>query len=278
MPAVIESLDLMGLKVFNSSRSSEVRYLIGLWSIESGELKALLDASHLTAIRTGAVTGLAHRTINAGRPVDRIGIVGSGLEARTNLEAICCVAPIREAKVFSPSPERRQRFAEEMSVRLGIEITPVGSAAEAANAPAVLVATNTGIGSGRIALRSEWLPAGAHVDSIGSTMPALREVDGEVFGRADLVVLDTLDSVAESGDLIAARESGNWDESKVRSLASLFADAAEGPEIGPGALTVFKSVGTALQDLIAADAIFEVASARGLGREIDVRSTPRPTR
>jgi alanine dehydrogenase len=270
MPAVIESLDLMGLKVFNSSRASDVRYLIGLWSIETGELQVLLDANHLTAIRTGAVTGMAHRAIAGHRPAARIGVIGSGLEARTNLEAICAVSELREASVFSPNPERRDRFAAEMTEKLGIEVVPVDSAEEAADSPLVLVATNTGIGRERIALHADWLPASAHVDSIGSTMPGLREVDEKVFGRADLVVLDTLDAADESGDLIIARKAGELRESHVRPLASLFAAEADQALPPSDGLTVFKSVGTAVQDLVAAAAIFEVASAEGLGREVDM--------
>jgi len=270
MPAVIESLDLMGLKVFNTSRASEVRYLIGLWSIESGELRVLLDANHLTAIRTGAVTGMAHRAIAGHRSADRIGVIGSGLEARTNLEAICSVSEIREAKVFSPNPERRERFAAEMAGKLGIEIVPVGSGEEAADAPLVLAATNTGIGRETVAVQAEWLPASAHVDSIGSTMPSLRELDEKVFGRAELVVLDTMDSTEESGDLIAARRSGDWPESRVRSLSSLWADGTGSRLPRTDGLTVFKSVGTAVQDLVAADAIVRVAVAEGLGQEVDL--------
>ncbi|MBS1888121.1 MAG: ornithine cyclodeaminase family protein [Actinobacteria bacterium] len=270
MPAVIESLDLMGLKVFNTSRASDVRYLIGLWSIESGELRVLLDASHLTAIRTGAVTAMAHRAIAGHRSAERIGVIGSGLEARTNLEAICAVAEIREARVFSPNRERRERFAAEMARKLGIEIVAVDSGEEAADAPLVLAATNTGMGREAVAVQAEWLPASAHVDSIGSTMPSLRELDEKAFGRAELVVLDTMDSTEESGDLIAARRSGDWHESRVRSLSSLWADGADSRPVPAEGLTVFKSVGTAAQDLVAADAIVQVAVAEGFGREIDL--------
>jgi len=269
MPAVIESLDLMGLKVFNSSRASDVRYLIGLWSIETGELRALLDANHLTAIRTGAVTAMAHRAIAGHRSAERIGVIGSGLEARTNLEAICAVSELRQARVFSPNPERREAFAAEMEGKLGIEVVAVGSAEEAADSPLILVATNTGIGRERIALEADWVPASAHVDSIGSTMPALREVDERLFGRADLVVLDTIDATEESGDLIAARAAGEWPVEKVRSLASLFDPEADRPPRS-GELTVFKSVGTAVQDLVAAEAIVRVAAAEGLGRDVDL--------
>lgn len=263
MPAVVEELDVMGLKAFNSGSGGTVRYLIGLWRVSSGELLGLLDASTLTAIRTGAVTGVAQRAL-ADRH-ETVGVIGSGLEARTNLEAICAIAPIRRVTVFSPRAARREQFAAEMSEKLDVEIVPVDSPQDAAGAQTVLVATNTGVGSGRIALEASWLDGAEHVNTIGSTMSALREVDGATFGRADLVVLDTLDAPAESGDLQAAAAEGHWDESKVRWLADLVADATEVPR----GLTVFKSVGTALQDVVAAKAVYDVALERGLGREIE---------
>jgi alanine dehydrogenase len=263
MPAVAEELDVMGLKAFNSGAGGTVRYLIGLWRVSSGELLGLLDASTLTAIRTGAVTGVAQRALT--RDHHEVGVIGSGLEARTNLEAICAVAPVGRVKVFSPRPGRREQFALEMSDRLGIEVVPVDSPQHAADAQTVLVATNTGAGSGVIALEASWLDGAAHVNTIGSTMSALREVDGATFGRADLVVLDTLDAPAESGDLQAAAAEGHWDDSKVRWLPDVVAGAAE----IPSGLTVFKSVGTALQDVVAAKAVYDVALERGLGRVIE---------
>jgi ornithine cyclodeaminase/alanine dehydrogenase len=263
MPVVIEELDVMGLKAFNSGAGGTVRYLVGLWGVRSGELLGLVDATYLTAARTGAVTGVAQRALAQGH--EQVGVIGSGLEARTNLEAICAVAPVRRVKVFSPRAERRELFAAEMSEKLDIEIVPVASAREAADAETVLVATNTGPGTGRIALEGRWLDTARHVNTIGSTMSSLREVDGAVFGRAELVVLDTLDAPAESGDLQAAAGEGHWDDAKVRRLADVIA----GERSLPDGLTVFKSVGTGLQDIVAAKAVYDVALERGLGREIE---------
>jgi alanine dehydrogenase len=265
MPVVIEELGVMGLKAFNSGSGGTVRYVVAVWSTRSGELLALVDAAYLTAARTGAVTGVAQRALTHGREHEEVGVIGSGLEARTNLEAICAVAPIRRVKVFSPRPERRARFAAEISERLDVEVVPVGSPQEAAAAQTVLVATNTGTGTGVIALEGRWLDATEHVNTIGSTMSALREVDAATFGRADLVVLDTLDAPAESGDLQAAAAEGHWDETNVRWLADVLVD---GPRTARG-LTVFKSVGTGLQDIVAAKAVYDVALERGLGREIE---------
>jgi alanine dehydrogenase len=265
MPVVIPGMDIMGFKVFNGSIAQGVRYVIGLYRASSGELLSLMDASYLTAARTGATTGLATRLITPEDEVPVVGVIGSGLEARTNLEAICAVRTVREVKVFSRDADRRARFAEEMGERLQLDVHPVASGAEAADAEAVLVATNTGMNTGRVALEADWLPSAAHVSTIGSTMPALREVDAELFARADVVVVDTEHARNESGDLIAAVEGGQWSDDKLRLLHEL--PGTDNPVAGP--LTVFKSVGTATQDIIAAAATYETARARGLGRDVD---------
>ncbi|MEA2303580.1 MAG: hypothetical protein QOH43_860 [Solirubrobacteraceae bacterium] len=265
MPVVIPGMDIMGFKVFNGSIAQGVRYVIGLYRASSGELLSLMDASYLTAARTGATTGLATRLITPEDEVPVVGVIGSGLEARTNLEAICAVRTVREVKVFSRDADRRARFAEEMGERLQLDVRPVASGAEAADAEAVLVATNTGMNTGRVALEADWLPSAAHVSTIGSTMPALREVDAELFARADVVVVDTEHARNESGDLIAAVEGGQWSDDKLRLLHEL--PGTDNPVAGP--LTVFKSVGTATQDIIAAAATYETARARGLGRDVD---------
>ncbi|HEY2054628.1 MAG TPA: ornithine cyclodeaminase family protein [Solirubrobacterales bacterium] len=269
MPAVVTGLDVMGLKAFNMTDSGEVRYLVCLWSVEGGELLALLDASELTAIRTGAVTGVAHRAISGGHFDREIGVIGSGLEARTNLEAICAVAEVESVKVFSPRAERRTGFAERMTAQLGIPVVPVRRPEESAGCPTVLVATNTGIGSGVLALEAGWLDGAGHVNAIGSTMPSLREVEAEVFGQSAFVVLDTLDAVEESGDLIDATAKGHLEPEKLRDLSGFFDEAGSAPNDGDQR-TIFKSVGTALQDVISAKAIYDVARRRGLGREVDV--------
>jgi alanine dehydrogenase len=268
MPAVSADLDLMGLKAFNGGRDGTVRYLICLWEVGSGELIALVDAKELTAIRTGAITGVAQGAVSGGHFDEEVGVIGSGLEARTNLEGICARADVQRVKVFSPRPHRREAFAAEMSDRLGIDVVPVDSGGAAADSPTVLVATNTGVGSGVLALEADWLRSAGHVNAIGSTMPALRELDSATFARADTVVLDTFDSIGESGDLIDATENQHLDPQKVHQLSDFFSASKQAGVNDGSQLTVFKSVGTALQDLVAAKAIYDVALERGLGRKL----------
>jgi alanine dehydrogenase len=264
----VSSLDVMGVKVFNGSTADGVRYLVALYRASTGELLSLMDASYLTAARTGATTGLATRAILGPSDISSVGVIGSGLEARTNLEAVCSVLPVRTVRVFSPNAGRREAFAAEMGERLSVTITPVATPEEAADAPVVTVATNTGMSTEVVALEGAWLRKDAHVNSIGSTMPALREIDSATFARAHSVVVDTDHIKVESGDVLAAIRDGAWADERVRLLPEVVA-GAPGVRNGSG-VSVFKSVGTATQDVVAAASVFEAARAKGLGRRIDV--------
>jgi alanine dehydrogenase len=267
MPAVIEELDVMGLKVFDA-KFPEARYLIVVFRPSTGELDCLVDAAYLTAARTGATTGVATRWMTAKDGCEEVGVIGSGLEARTNLEAVLAVRDVERVKVFSRDPERRERFAREIAERHGIEARATLSAAEAADAPCVIAATNTGA-NGPVALEGAWLREDAHLSTIGATAPVLREVDTATFRRAATIVLDTEHAGAECGDIMAAEADGAWDARRVTTLSQL---VGGGAPLAREGLTVFKSVGTAMQDLAAAAAVARVARERGLGRELEIVS------
>ncbi|MGW1974413.1 ornithine cyclodeaminase family protein [Streptomyces sp. NPDC001889] len=273
MPGIVGGAGVMGFKVFNQVAAGGVQYLIGLYDETSGELLAQLDGAYLTAARTGAATGVAAGLLGPAGPVE-VGLIGSGLEAETNLEGVCAAIEVDRVSVFSPHTERRERFAARMAERLGIAVAPVDAAERAASAPVVVVATNTGMGTGRVALRGDWLAPGATVLSIGSTMPALRELDVEVIARSALVVSDAPEQArGESGDLIAADGAGVLD-GKMRSLAELAVGGA-GRE-NPADIVVYKSVGTALQDLVAARAVYGAARATGTGTEFGLLCVKKP--
>ncbi len=272
MPVLLPEAGLMGLKFFQGSMARGVRYIVALSSLESGEVVALLDSAYLTAARTGATSAVATRLLS--REDSRaVGLIGSGLEAETNLEAVCCVRPVEQVKVYSRSPQRREAFATRMAGRLGVRITAVDSEPEAvAGADIVVVATNTGPG-GRTACHGEHLQPGQHVVSIGSTTPALREIDTAVFRRADLVVFDAEFSQIreESGDVAAlVSQTPGWNSAL--SLNQMLAGSAPGRS-APEDITLFKSVGTAAQDLIGASYIVQEARRRGTGTEVDEIAT-----
>jgi ornithine cyclodeaminase/alanine dehydrogenase-like protein (mu-crystallin family) len=224
---------------------------------------ALMDAHYLTAVRTRATTGIATKYL-AKENAKTVGIIGSGLEARTNLEAVCAVRRIEKVKVFSPTVARRELYASEMSAKYDLEVkaAPSPDAAEE-GVDIVIVATNTG--NGGIAFEGKWMRKGMHVNSIVATMPVLREIDADSFARADSIAVDTMQIEEESGDVLDALKNGKYDRSKVIELKDLIGcsarDTAE-------QITLFKSVGTAVQDIMAGRAVFEEAKRLKLGTDV----------
>jgi alanine dehydrogenase len=269
MPAIVPAANVMGLKVFHGVAGGSARYLILLCSVADGSVLAAVDACYLTAARTAATSAVASRYVSPQGPV-RLGVIGSGLEAQTHCQALCAVAEVTEIKVFSPNDARRRSFAERMRSVLGVPVAacarPQDAVAEVEHA---VVATNTGP-SMAVACRAEWLSAGQHVTSIGSTNQRLREMDTEIFRRADLIVLDADPDqiVEESGDLIQYRaEGGVLDPARTQTLPDLIGGKGPGRE-HDDQLTLYKSVGTALQDVIAADLVYRRARELGLGVDV----------
>ena len=265
MPAVMNESGYMGFKVFFKN-GPNVRYLIGIIDQNNSDLEAMMDSSYLTAARTGATTGLATKYL-ARENAKTVGVIGSGLEARTNLEAVCAVREIEYVRVFSPNPQRRGLFAEEMSEKLGIKVEAVDSAIMAVQgADIVNVCTNTQSKGNSVAFEGKWVDQGVHVNSIGSTMPVMREIDTDTFEKADVIVIDTKHLEGESGDVITAIESGQYNRDKVIELPALVAGtpARKNDE----QITLFKSVGTAVQDIMAARAVYNEAKKLNLGTDV----------
>ncbi|HEV7679217.1 MAG TPA: ornithine cyclodeaminase family protein [Candidatus Dormibacteraeota bacterium] len=268
MPVVLRGSHVMGYKAFQGSAANGVRYMIALYDERSGALLSLMDASWLTAARTGATTAVATRYM-ARDDARCVAVIGSGLEARTNLLAVSTVRRVEAVRVFSPRAERREAFATEMSGRLEIPVVACDSAQECVQgSDVVVVATNTGNGTGRVAFAASWLEPGMHVNSIGSTMRVLRELDERVFAAAGRVVYDSVAQVeGESGDVIAAREAGAYQGVDALALADVVAGTVSG-RASDTEITLFKSVGTAVQDVMAALAVHREAVHAGVGNEV----------
>jgi alanine dehydrogenase len=266
MGAVLGQSDLLGYKVFHGSIKSGVRYTIAIHRIRGGELLALMDGAYLTAVRTGATTGVATRWM-ADPSADTVAVIGSGLEAQENLAGVCAVRPIRRVRVFSPRKERREAFANRLSQQLGISIQSFDSPELCiAGAPIVVVATNTGASQG-IAFHGAWMRPGVHVNSVGSTMAAQREVDPDTFNNAAHVVIDTRHAQDESGDFLEAIRQDKYPFGRAVELSEVVAGRSVGRSAAEQ-ITLFKSVGTALQDIVGAFAIYNEALRRGVGRDV----------
>jgi ornithine cyclodeaminase/alanine dehydrogenase-like protein (mu-crystallin family) len=265
LPGVLTRSGVMGYKAFHVTGQG-VRYAVYLFDLESGAPLAMMDANYITAIRTGAMAAVALKYLSPPHAT-RVGVIGSGMEARSEMAALMAVRPaIRHGRVFSPRAERREAFAREIADMHGIEMFAVDRPQYAvADADILLVATGTR--GGGVALEGAWLQAGLHVNSIGSTAPEQREIDPLVWQRADRIVLDTLRLLHESGDALAAEQAHTLDRSRIVELNKVVAGEAAG-RTSAEQTTLYKSVGTGLQDLAAAHRIYLAARERGLGTQI----------
>ncbi len=245
-------------KAYNSGSGPGARYIVTLYRWRDGELLALLDGRLITDMRTGAASGVIARKVRVREPVS-VGILGSGNQARTQLESLAAVYRIGSAAVYSRTPANREAFAREMSALLKVPVTPVASPEEAASGRPV-VAAATSSRSADPVVRGEWLSACRLLCAVGNTRAKFAEIDVDCFRRASLAVVDSWHAIEEAGELRAAVKRGALPEAKRASLAQVVTGAVTVPS---DQLVVFKSVGTALQDLALAGRYYEVLGPRG---------------
>ena len=233
-----------------------------LFDGETGTPRALLDASAVTEIRTAAVSGVATRLL-AREDARELAILGSGVQARSHLEAMAKVRPFARARVWSRTPEHAGVFAAEAAAPFPVEA--VATAEEAVRGADVVV---TATSSREPVVRHEWLAPGAHVNAVGSSIPTARELDADTVAAAALFA-DTRESmVNEGGDyLFAVQERGIGPEHIRAELGELLIGEGEGRR-SADELTVFKSLGIAVEDLAAAELVYARARAEGAGTPV----------
>lgn len=256
----------LATKAYHIIEGVGVRYVVSLYRLKDGELLAILDGQLITDLRTGAASGVVARKVRVAAPVT-IGMIGSGNQARTQLESLASVYPVRSASVYSPTPANRERYAREMSARLGFPVTPVDAAEAAARNHPVVVAASSARSSEPV-LRGEWLAKCRLLCAVGNTRAQFAEADVPSFSGAELVVTDSPHAFEEAGDLIAVARSGSVPESRRATLSQIVSGGATIPQHGRVA---FKSVGTALQDLSLAVRFYErLAAQAGTGGSRDL--------
>jgi alanine dehydrogenase len=252
-----------GIKMYTSSREG-LRFLVPLFSGKSGDLLALIEADYLGQMRTGAATGVATRWM-AREDARTVAIVGTGSQARTQLEAIAQVRKIESVRAFGRDAARREKFADEMTERLQIPVTPVASVEEALRGAAIVVTSTTAT---QPVVEGHWLEPGMHVNAIGANFPQKRELDAAAVGRCDLIVVDSREqSKQEAGDLIQAFGGDDARWAGVHELSEIVSGKIKGC-VSADQITLFKSNGIAIEDIVVAGRIYELARERGLGKEI----------
>jgi ornithine cyclodeaminase/alanine dehydrogenase-like protein (mu-crystallin family) len=240
--------------------------LVLLFDPEHGFPIAIIDASSVTAIRTAAVSAVATRAL-ARRDADDLAILGSGVQARTHLEAMAAVRPLSRVRAWSPNRTRLEAFIDWARKRLGIAVEAPPGPREAVTGAAIVCTCTS---SRTPVVQGAWLADGAHINAVGSSLTSARELDTAAVVRGRLVV-DRLESALnEAGDFLIPRAEGAVSDAHILGeLGDVLLGRIEG-RTGPGDVTIFKSLGLAVEDLAAAEHVLRQAEARGVGLVTDL--------
>jgi len=270
MSAHIPGMDVLATKVVTSF-AENIRYghptitaLIVYNDPDTGIPLAIIEASYITAVRTGAAGAVAIKHL-AIRDARTLGIIGTGVQARAQVEAACKVRDIRAVKAYDLMPDHTRNFAKEMSKKLGVDVIPVGNAEDAvAGSETIVTATS----SRTPVLRGEWIERGTHINGIGSHAPDVREIDDETVRKAKIVVDSKEAVLREAGDLMMPIAQGVVSESSIHAeLGEIILGVKKGRE-SEDEVTLFKSVGLAVQDASVAKLVYDKARENGLGDEV----------
>ena len=240
------------------------KMMMMLYDYETGQLLACMEAGRLGQIRTGAASGLATRYM-ARCAASTVAVIGSGFQARTQLEAVCAVRSIGEARVFSRRQERREDFAKRSSERLGVDVQPVESAQECVEGADIVIAITS---AREPVVLGDWLAPGAHVNAAGGNHWLRREIDEAAVLKSEQIVVDDLEQARiECGDLmwLEARGIFRWD--MAHELQDVVAGRVPG-RLSQEGVTLFESMGVALEDIAAADLVYRKAREQGIGQEL----------
>jgi len=253
----------IGMKIYTVARGV-ARFVVPLFRSTTGEMAALIEADALGQIRTGAASGVATKYL-ANPNARTAAIIGTGYQARTQLEAVAAVRRLDRIRAFGRDPERRANFCREMTERIGVAVEAASSGEDAVKGADIII---TATSATKVVLESEWLAPGMHINAMGANWPQKRELDAASVARADKIVVDSIEqSKMEAGDLIQAfgEDEKRWNA--VQELSQIVAGKALG-RTDPNQITLFKSNGIATWDLAAAARVYELAVASNKGQTI----------
>jgi ornithine cyclodeaminase/alanine dehydrogenase len=278
MPAHVREMGAFGAKIVSVFKHNPADFglptvlgVIILLDTTTGAPIAIIDGGHLTAMRTGAVSGIATRYM-ANPDASVAAIIGTGEQARTQVWAVCEATNLTRWQVYSiDPPERVETFCDEMHVRHGMPFEPVHSAEEAVHgADIVTLATS----AAEPIIRYKWLKPGCHINGIGSHAPHMRELDDETVCTVRIIADQKAACLAESGDFIIPMNQGTWDASRIAGELGAVVCREVAGRLHPEEITLFKSNGLAIQDLSTAHAVYKRAKERGIGRMIEFAGEP----
>ena len=270
MPAYVPSPASLGAKLVTVFGENHTRNLpshlatILLLDPETGALQAIMDGRYITEARTAAVSAVSTRFL--ARPeAATLAIVGSGVQARSHLEAYQLVRQLKQVRIWSPKQRSREQFVDDMSGHVGVPIIAADSAEAAVSGADMIVLVTS---SPTPVIEDAWVANGAHVVCVGACRPNQQEMPPALVARSRLFVDSRAAAVVESGDVVMNIAAGLFDESHIRGEIGELVLGRVGGRRSADEITVFKSLGMAVEDVVAADLVFRRASESGAGTEL----------
>lgn len=273
MPSYLFTMESLALKIASVYPNNPIKHklptvsaLVILIDPKTGTPLAVMDGTYLTAIRTGAASGVATKHL-ARKDATLAAIIGAGTQARTQLQALCSVRNIEEAKVYDILPRASSSFAREMSQSLGISVEPARNSREAIQEADIVCTAST---STVPVLNGDWLKDGTHINAIGAFTPDTRELDTKTIRKSKIIVDSREAALAEAGDIMIPLKEGEINEKQIHAeLGEIITGKKKGREDSEE-ITVFKSVGLAIQDAAAAWLVYQnaVREKKGLQMEL----------
>jgi ornithine cyclodeaminase len=272
MPAYVAELGVFGLKVisvFPGNHGTEFdshQGAVMLFETAHGRPLALVDATAITSIRTAAVSAVATKAL-AKPDAGDLAILGSGTQAQTHLEAMRLARPLKRVRVWSRNPQRAREFAEREGERWRLNIETTASAKDAV-AGADLICTTTA--APEPVLQGEWLSAGAHINAVGSSVAFTRELDTFAVARSRLFVDRRESTLNEAGDFLFPKKEGAIGDDHIRAeIGEVLIGAAAG-RATPSEVTLFKSLGLAVEDVASAHHVYTKALREQRGTVVEL--------
>jgi ornithine cyclodeaminase len=272
MPSYNEDIMALGAKVitvFPGNHGTEFdahQGIVLLYEAVHGSLKAIIDATAVTGIRTAAVSAVATRIL-ANPGTKSLAILGAGTQGKAHLEAMRLLFDFESVHVWDVFPDSAKRFAESESKRTGLDVRYAASAEEAVSGHDLICTTTP---AKEPILRGSWIKRGAHINAIGACTPVTRELDTEAVRGSSLFVDRMESALREAGDFIIPKNEGAFDDAHIKGeLGDVLTGAVRGRQ-SEDEITLFKAVGLAMQDLASANYVFEKARKTGTGVEVEI--------
>ena len=272
MPGFLNEDKALGMKVVTYFQENPKRNLpailgtIMLFSAETGKMIAAMDGSYITAIRTACASAMATKAL-ANAKTSALGILGAGVQARAHIEALARVRKIERIKIYSPSGTSAAAIKKDLEAAMKIAIAIAEDAEDAVRDADLLV---TGTTAKEPVVKNAWLKAGVHINAVGSHRPDYREIDGATMARAKVVVDSREAIMAECGDILLAIKEKAISENHLHGeIGEVLAGTKPGRS-SASEVTLYKSVGIAIQDVATANLVYRKALERGVGTTVEI--------